>query len=72
MSRTTIVRKSDLTNLELGQQVRERDEEPAFDRMPCGCAWWSGKGGTSRWEHTAECGPWPAAYPSKQKYQRNR
>ena len=71
-TRKTIIRKSDYTNLELGQQVRERDETPTFDRISCGCAWKSGKGGTSIWEHTAACGPWPAAYPSKRKYRRDR
>ena len=68
MRRSAIVRKSTLTNLELGAMVRERDAEPIFDWMVCGCAWWSEKNGTSRWEHTAECGPWPPAYPSKRKY----
>jgi hypothetical protein len=71
MRRNAIVRKSDLTNLELGQQVRERDETPTFDRISCGCAWKSGKGGISIWEHTAACGPWPPAYRSKRKYTRN-
>lgn len=66
--RRTLIRKSDHTNLELSALMRERDTEPVYDRARCGCAWWSGKNGTSRWEHTAECGPWPPAYPSKRKY----
>jgi hypothetical protein len=66
--RNALVRKSTSTSLDLSQLIRERDAEAVYDRMPCGCAWWSGKNGTSRWEHTAACGPWPAAYPSKRKY----
>lgn len=68
--RNALVRKSTNTSHDLAMTVRERDEEPVYDRMPCGCAWWSGKGGTSRWEHTAACGPWPAPYRSKAKYRR--
>lgn len=68
--RNAIVRKSPLTNLELSARTRERDEQPVFDRMSCGCAWRSEKGGLSKWEHTATCGPWPVAYRSKAKYQR--
>lgn len=70
MTRKTIVRKSSHTSAELLALIRERDTEPTFDRVTCGCAWWSVKGGLSRWEHTAACGPWPAPYPSKAKYRR--
>jgi hypothetical protein len=68
MKRHATIRRSPYTHAELGLLVRARDEDPTYDRMPCGCAWWSGKGGTSRWEHTAQCGPWPPPYPSKQKH----
>lgn len=70
--RNAIVRKSHNTSLDLSAVMRERDAEPVYDRMPCGCAWWSSKNGTSRWEHTAECGPWPAAYRSKVKHRGRR
>jgi hypothetical protein len=68
--RNAIVRKSPLTSHDIAERTKERDAEPVFDRLPCGCAWWSDKAGTSRWEHTAECGPWPKAYRSKAKYLR--
>ena len=68
MRRNALVCTVTTTSLDLSALMRERDAEPAYDRMACGCAWWSGKGGTSRWEHTAACGPWPASYRSKAKY----
>jgi hypothetical protein len=71
MRRNALVKKSPLTSHDIAERTKERDVEPVSDLMPCGCAWWSGKGGTSRWEHTAECGPWPAPYRSKAKHQRH-
>lgn len=68
MRRNARVVKSTSTSHDLSTLIRERDAEPVFHRMPCGCAWWSGKNGTSRWEHTAACGPWPPSYRSKAKY----
>ena len=71
MRRNALIIKSPLSAHDIAERTKERDASPVFDRMPCGCAWWSGKAGTSRWEHTAACGPWPPAYRSKRKYLRS-
>lgn len=68
MKRAAIVRKSELTNLELGQLVRERDEWPVERVFRCGCTWNTVKGGLSEWHRCRACGPWAAPYRSKKKY----
>lgn len=68
MKRAAIVRKSELTNLELGQLVRERDEWPVEQVFRCGCTWNTVKGGLSECHPCRACGPWAAPYRSKKKY----
>jgi hypothetical protein len=63
--RHAIVRKSDLTNLELGQQVRERDANPITVQTQFG-TWSSGKAGLG-W-HTELTEPRPIPMRSKKKY----
>ena len=71
MRRNAIVRKSDFTNVELGHLVRERDTNPEYDLLDCGCEWHSGKNGTSQYTVGPDCAPWPPAYRSKRKYTRS-